>query len=112
MTKRILDFNPLSGETVTFEYEQHSDRMTITHSQDVTNQLHFAHGLATLDGYSSHGMKNDMWHYAHVPNTVILEMKSKHGVDFFDRNDSKRVFHLLNTEYKRFKTTDKHHAPR
>lgn len=112
MTKRILDFNPLTGEAVHFEYEAHSDRMTITHSQDVSNQLRLAHHWATDDKHTAKGMKNDMWHYAHVPNAIILEMKSKHGVDFFDKNDSKRVFHLLNTEYKRFKTTDKHHAPR
>lgn len=112
MSKRVLDHNPLSGETVWFEYEKHSDRMTITHSQEVTPNLALAHGLAVHDDYSKRGMKNDMWHYAHVPNSVILEMKSKHGVDFFDKNDAKRVFQLLNTEYKRFKTTDKHHAPR
>jgi len=112
MTKRVLDHNPLSGETVWFEYEQHSDRMTITHSQDVTPHLGMAHFMATDDKYTQHGMKNDMWHYAHVPNSAILDMKQRFGVDFFDRNDSKRVFQLLNTEYKRFKTTHKHHAPR
>jgi hypothetical protein len=53
-----------------------------------------------------------MWHYARVPNAIILEMKQKHGVDFFDRNDSKRMFALLNTEYSRFKTTEKKHNVR
>lgn len=112
MTKRLLDFNPLSGEAVHFQYEAHTDRMTITHSQDVSGHIDMAHEMAVNDGYSAHGIKNDMWHYAHVPNSVILEMKQKHGVDFFDKNDSKRVFRLLNTEYKRFKTTAKNHAPR
>ena len=95
-----------------FEYEKHSDRMTITHSQDVTPHLGMAHFMATDDKYTQHGFKHDMWHYAHVPNAAILDMQQRFGVDFFDRNQSKRVFQLLNTEYKRFKTTAKNHAPR
>lgn len=112
MTKRLLDHNPLTGEQVWFQYENHSDQMTITHTQDVDPALKYAHIKATNQDYTRKGMKEDWWHYAKVPNTVILEMQQKHGVDFFNRNDSKRVFELLNTEYKRFKTTEKTHRVR
>ena len=112
MTKRLLDFNPLSGEKVFFQYEQSTDRMTITHEQDVSQHLDVAHYLATDDERDRKGRKKDWWHYAHVPNTVILEMKQKHGVDFFNRADEKRVFELLNTEYKRLKTTNLNHNVR
>ena len=85
--------------------------MTITHEQNVEGILEFAHGKA-ISNATKKGIKNDHWHYARVPNAIILEMKTKHGVDFFDRNDSKRMFALLNTEYSRFKTTEKKHNVR
>jgi len=109
MTKRLLDYNPLSGEKVWFEYGQHNDQMTITHEQDVSGILDYAHHKATNLDYTKKGIKEDWWHYAKVPNSIILEMKQKHGVDFFNQNDARRVFKLLNTEYKRFKTTEKQH---
>jgi hypothetical protein len=112
MTKLVLDHNPLSGETVYFEFDNHSDEIKITHEQEVSKHLDLAHAIASDTSITDRGIKDDMWRYAHVPNTVILEMKSKHGVDFFDKNDSPRVFALLETEYKRFKTTTKTHRPR
>jgi hypothetical protein len=105
MTKRILDFNPLTGEKVLFEYEQSTDKMVITHQQDVSPALEYSQTRAKDDGYTKKGIKNDMWHYARVPNAVIMEMKSKHGVDFFDQNHQKRVFELINKEYPYCKTT-------
>lgn len=109
MTKRLLDFNPLTGERVLFEYEQSTDRMVITHQQDVDGHLEYSHTRATDDNYSRKGIKNDMWHYARVPNAVIMEMKTKHGVDFFDKNHAKRVFELINKEYPYCKTTNGTH---
>lgn len=108
--KLLLDHNPLTGEKVFFSFNNHEDQVTITHEQDVTQHLKLAHGLSVDDETTKEGIKNDMWRYAHVPNSVIVEMKQKHGVDFFDRNDAAKVFDLLNTEYKRFKTTSRHHS--
>lgn len=110
--KRLLDYNPATGEKVWFEYSAHDDHMAITHEQDVSEALKVSHFLATERDYTREGMANDMWHYAKVPNSVILEMKQKFGVDFFDKNHAKRMFELLNTEYKAFKTTDRIHNVR
>lgn len=112
MSKRLLDFNPLTGEKVWFEYSNHDDTMAITHEQDVTRALEVAHDFATDSNYTRKGIKNDWWHYAKVPNTIILKMKQEDGVDFFDRNHAKRMFELLNTKYKAFKVTDGHHSER
>lgn len=112
MTKRLLNYNPLSGETVWFQYDQSIDSMTITHEQDVSRHLDLAHARATDSEYTRKGMKADMWHYAHVPNTTVMQMLAEDGVDLFDRNHQKRAFELLNTKYKRCKTTEKTHVPR
>ena len=109
MSKLVLDHDPLSGDTVYFGFDDHTNQVVITHEQTIQPHLDYAHELAMDEERTKTGMRKDFWHYAHVPNSVIMEMKMKHGVDFFDRNDSKRVFHLLNTEYKRVKTTTKIH---
>lgn len=112
MTRRLLDFNPLTGEKVWFNYVEHDDTMVITHEQDVTPALEIAHFRATDGSYSAKGIKEDWWHYAKVPNAIILKMKEEDGVDFFNQNDAKRMFELLNTKYKLFKMTTKNHNVR
>lgn len=112
MTKRLLDFNPLTGEKTWFQFDAHNEQMTITHEQDVSEALRQAKAMANDGDYSKRGIKNDMWHYARVPNTVIIDMKNRFGVDFFNKNHAKRMFELLNTEYKQFKTTEKTHNVR
>lgn len=106
----LLDHNPLTGESVHLDFED--GKMVMTHSQDVSGFLDWAGNLANDTDRTKRGIKDDFWHYAKVPNSVILEMKHKHGVDFFNKDHAKKVFQLLNTEYKRFKTTDKVHLPR
>ena len=110
MSKLVLDHNPLSGETIYFSFNDHDDQVVITHEQDVTSYLRDAHYMATDAQHTRDGISHDMWHYAHVPNNIIIEMKQKHGVDFFDRNDAPKVFKLLNDEYRQFKTTQGHHS--
>jgi hypothetical protein len=107
--RKILDYDPLTKEEVWWDSDVAQNKVTITHSQDVEPHLNLAHALAMDEDRSNKGIKKDMWHYAKVPNIIIMEMKQKHGVDFFDKNDWPRVFHLLNTEYSRFKTTHKTH---
>lgn len=109
MTKRLLDYDPITGMTVTFDYGA-DDQLTITHSQDVSGIIDHAKALAKETERSRLGIKNDLWHYAHVPASVIMEMKSKYGVDFFKPEHRSRVFSLLNTEYTYCKTTHLNHT--
>lgn len=109
MTRLVLDHNPLSKETVFFDFDNHTNEVRITHEQDVSTFLDRAHELSSDGERTRKGIKNDFWHYAHVPNVVIMDMAQKHGVDFFDRAQSAKVFRLLNTEYKRTKVTNLTH---
>ena len=109
MAKLVLDHDPLSGQTVYFGFDEHTQQVTITHEQDVQANLDYAHELAIDEDRTKLGMRKDIWHYAHLPSSVIVEMKQKHGVDVFNQQDRKKMFRLLNTEYKRLKTTHKTH---
>ena len=112
MTKLLLDYNPLTGERVTFGFNDHENKIEITHEQDVSRHLALAHDQMVDDDQTKRGIRKDFWKYATVPNIVIMQMKQKHGVDFFDKNDWPKVLELLNTEYSRFKTTSKVHRER
>lgn len=107
--KRLLDFNPLSGEKVWFDYDR-NDQMVLTHEQDVSRHLEYAHARMVDTDYTKKGIKNDLWHYAKVPNTVMIEMKQKHGVDMMCPDpDWKAIFRCINAHYPWLKTTDKMH---
>lgn len=108
--KRILNYDPLTRETIWFESD--GDKVFITHTQELDEHLDFAQALANDNDQTARGIKSDMWRYAHVPNTIIMDMKERFGVDFFDNNDAPKMFDLLNTEYSRFKTTSKVHKIR
>jgi hypothetical protein len=107
--RRVLDYDPLSKQTVYWDSDMANKKVSITHVQDVQHVLDAAHDMQMDEERTKNGIAQDMWHYAKVPSVVIMEMKEKHGVDFFDKNDWPRVFRLLNTEYSRFKTTHKTH---
>jgi hypothetical protein len=108
--KRLLDTNPVTGVTTWFEYDEHCDQMTISYEQVVSPLLDYTHHKATQPDYTAKGIKADMWHYARIPEIVQYEMLYKHGVDIHNKAHRKRMFELLNTEYKRCKTTEKTHV--
>ena len=105
----VLDYNPLTGERCVLKTE--GDKLHITNEQDVTAILDSATDLRNREDYSKQGIKNDKWHYARIPNGVMLEMKSKHGVDMFSgKPDWKAIFACINSHYPWLKTTTKTHA--
>jgi hypothetical protein len=110
MTQRILDHNPLSGMTVTFQYNDATDQIVIGHHQDASPVIEDNKwALQDLDSHKK-AAKNDWAHYAKIPEIVILEWKALYGVDFMDPNHWTKCMSLLNSpEYKHLKRTSYHH---
>jgi hypothetical protein len=110
MTKRVLDHNPLTGVTTYFEYTS-DDRMVITSEQEISSIVDDAAAMRNNDEYSKAGIKNDQWHYARLPLSVIVQMKEKFGVDMMSpKIDWKSALKIINREYPHLKTTAKTHA--
>ncbi len=110
---RLLDFNPLTLESVSFQYNEADDSITIGHHQDVTPILEWNKSLALDTARTKDGMRESFWHYAKIPNVVAMKWKIEHGVDIFDRNHEKAMFRLLNDpENMYLRSTDKRHAPK
>lgn len=108
---RILDYNPLTKESVSFQYNEIDDSITIGHHQDISNVLEYNKLLALDTERTKQGMKESFWHYAKIPNIVAMKWKLEHGVDIFNKDHSKAMFRLLNDpDNKYLRTTEKKHA--
>lgn len=114
MTRRLLDYDPLTGTRTWFDYENSTDTTFITTDQSAehVNSIIDQNAVMRADAdYSRNGMKNDMWHYARIPNGVALEIKAKYGLDMFAaKPDWKSIFKIINRDYPALKVTDKTHA--
>ena len=108
--KRLLDRNPLTGETVWHEYNASANATIITHEQDVSPLLEKNVIAANDDDKTKRGIKNDWWKYAVIPNIIAMKWKQEKGVDIFNRDHQQAMFKLLNDpEYRYLKATSKHH---
>lgn len=103
----LLDYDPLNGISTHFEYNDREQKMILTAKQDVSLIRDTALALSSDMDRSKKGIKNDNWHYARVPLTILQEMKTKHNADWYDKNDTKHrhFFKVLNDHYRDFKTT-------
>jgi hypothetical protein len=109
--RRLVDRNPLTGESVWYEFNHSDQSATITHEQDVESVLERNIAAANDDDKTKRGIKNDLWKYASIPNIVQIEWKQKYGVDIMNRDHQKAMFKLLNSpEYSYLKCTTKYHA--
>jgi hypothetical protein len=106
MARHVLDYDPLTGITEYFDYDHATQRIILSHEQDVSKALDLAAELRADRDRTRNGIKTDFLHYAIVPPVIQLEMKQKHGVNFWDKKDDARTYALLNDEYSRFKVTE------
>lgn len=106
----LIDKNPLTGESVWYEFNHATEHAVVTHEQEVAKIIDNNIDDQNDTWRTQEGIKRDWWHYARVPNTVIVEWKQKLGVDFYNPAHKKKVFELLNhPDYRMLKTTHKVH---
>jgi hypothetical protein len=104
--RKFLGFDEATGMLTSTAFED--GRNVIKYQQDVSGHLDLAARMrADSDALWREGMKDSLCHAAYIPDLVIVDMKNRFGVDFYDKNQRKRVLQLLDTEYPRCKTTEK-----
>lgn len=105
MARKFLDFNPLTGLLTTTAFED--GKNIIKYEQDVTPFFDDNARLRADTDRWKQGVKDSFAHAAFVPDLVIVDMLTKHGVNFYAKEDHNKVMYLLETEYQKCKTTDK-----
>lgn len=105
MALKFLNFDPLTKLLTTTAFED--GKNVVKYEQDVSQIFDKTAELRAAGGLWDHGMKQSIVRAAHVPDIVILDMKTRFGVDFYDKSQRKRVLELIETEYPKCKLVDK-----
>jgi len=113
LTKRVLDYDPFTGMTTTFDYDYSTDTTLIGREQNVDILLDANKRLQLDTDYSKKGIKNEWWHYARIPCSIVEKWKNEFGIDVFNKDHERAVFRKLNDpEYRYLKTTAGFHMPK
>lgn len=105
MSRKFLDYNPLTGLLTTTAFEE--GKNVVKYEQNVEDHFTVAARMRNDTDLWKRGVKDCFAHAAFVPDVVIMDMLTKHNVNFYDKAQGKRVLQLLDTEYSKCKTTDK-----
>jgi hypothetical protein len=106
LAKRIVDYDPFTRVTTTFDYDHVSDTTYVGTYQDITPILELNKALQNDENYSKDGIKDEWWHMCKIPNLVIEKWRNEKGIDVLNKDHWPAVKKLLNDpEYKWLKTT-------
>ncbi len=93
--------------TDTTQFIDHADgSLTVYREQDVEPILKANAEQRALEAKGS--KRGDFHQVMRVPMIVIEKICNDHGLNFFDKEDAKRILQILKgNEFKYFRTTDK-----
>ena len=104
MARRLIEYVPDTKTEIWHAYDEDSDTTYISEIQDVDYILDSAKtkrnwdvgGAMGLNEYSKQGIKNNFWHVASIPNSVMMKWRIEYGVDVFNKDHWPQVKRLLN----------------
>lgn len=102
--RKFVDYNPITGLTTTTAEED--GKSIFAYEQDVSAHLDLA-ARCRNERDQNFDRHDSIQHVAFVPDSVILKMRFEDGVNFYAKEDQKRVLQLLQTKYPACKTTTK-----
>lgn len=105
--KRLLDYDPLTRTQTFHEYDHSSGKTVIETVQDVRGILDHNKRLANDSSYKARGIKQDYYHFATVPNGVLMELIEKYHLDWQRADDLPAIEKILQRDYKKLLTVDK-----
>lgn len=108
MSKRLIEYDPLTRTGTYHDYDHSSKKTIITTEQDVQAILESNKQMANDSSYKRQGIKDDWYHFARVPNNVLLEIMEKHHIDIFNKDDLPKFEKVLaSNEYRYLRTVDR-----
>lgn len=105
LSRKFFDYNPQTGLLTTTAFED--GRNIVKYEQDCSPLFEDNAKKRADTDRTAKGIKDSLMHAAFVPDVVIIDMLTKHGVNFYDNHQTDRVMQLLETEYSHCKTTHK-----
>ena len=105
----LFDVDPVTGIRTTLHWDEAKDSVEIRRTADVEPVLDYTKAAANELGMNREDIRKGWWLYAKLPPIVILQMRAK-GINVFDKNDEKRMFEEINTNYPHLKCTTGTHG--
>ncbi len=102
---QLLEFDPVTGISRYFDYDEMTDTISLTSKQDVSGLLEYTKALRNA-GATDKGIKEDWWLYAKIPALVEVQLRKK-GIDINDPSSTKRIIQEINEHYPALKCTEK-----
>ena len=81
-----VSIDPLTGLRTRIGFED--GKMVVKQDQDVTPNLEHALTLRNDTEYSKQGIKKNLWHCVHIPESVCLQMLTEDGFDVYSAHAS------------------------
>ena len=105
MSKELVDYDPMTGMRLYFDYDEVDRKIVLHHEQDVSHMLERNVMLQNEPDYKKEGIRNDWQHLAFIPDLVILRWR-KEGIDVFNPDHHEAVMRKLrDPEYRKLRTT-------
>lgn len=107
---RVIDYDPLTGLTTTFDYIAAEDKTVLTYTQDCTRIIEDNKQAMLDEDMHKAGSKEEWAHYARIPIVVQYEWLQKFGVNFANPDHWPGVVKLINSpDYRYLKRTSYFH---
>lgn len=102
---RFLDYDPETGISRYFHWDDLTETTSIESVQDVVPHLEVNKKLYNHDDYKRHGYKSEMVHIAQIP-LIVIEKWLREGIDVYNKDHWPKVRQKLNDpEYMYLRTT-------
>lgn len=106
MSKRLMDYDPFTKTATYHDYDHSTGKTYIQQVQDCKDILE--RNKRKQNDSIHAGRKDDWYHFASVPNQVIMEWKTKYNLDVFNEDDLPKIEKLLQSrEYMYLRTVNR-----
>jgi len=109
MSKRLLDWDPLTHTATWHSYDPATDETTIGTEQNTDQVIELNKAIQGIDNYSRMGIEASWWHVASIPNILIEKWRREGKVDVLraskDEEEWKKLRRtLMDPEYRYLRT--------
>lgn len=106
MAKRLLEYDPVTKITTWFEGDG-TGKFKVAQEQDVKFVIERNKILANNPEYKRKGIKEDWYHFATVPITILHDILVKHNLDWANNDDLPKIEKILQRDYKKLLTVNR-----
>lgn len=109
MAKRLVDYDPWTKTATYHDYDHGTGKTYIQQIQDCESIIERNKRLQNNDVQrGKYAVKDDWYHFASIPNQVIMEFKTKYNLDVFNEDDLPKIEKLLQSrEYMYLRTVNR-----